>query len=553
MARNLDNLSGKSFDILVIGGGIHGAVAAWDAALRGLSVALIEKNDFGSVTSQNSLRIIHGGLRYLQDGNPMRVWKMAHERSIWMKIAPHLVHPLFCIMPTFPKISRSRIAMGIALAVNDVISIDRNRAMQLEKHIPPGQLISKEECLHLLKGYDRQDITGAAVWHDGQIYNSERLLFEFIQSAVSIGTVAHNYVEALKLLIIGNQVVGIQAMDVFTGEMFEIHSKVVLNCTGAWVSDLLGKEKKKISGGSAYEPSIAMNLVVNGVWPGLAAGLPARAPGKKKSQIFFIVPWRHQTIIGTWHLPWSGPPEEFQLSKEILKDFLEAVNNAHPLLDLQINDIHHVQLGFLPAYQTPINKSSVELVRDGKSIDHEKEDGIAGIISLIGVKYTTARLVSREAVDLAVKKAGLQSLPSKTHSTQLIGGKIENFTAFMEHAKKNSPVGFDPKLIEHLVYTYGANFHGVVQTIMEKAEYLETLSPDFNVTIGEVVHAVRHEMPLKLADVVQRRTELGTTSLPSEQVLRRCAEIMGDELGWDKIRQSREIDEVRKSYPLQTI
>ena len=553
MARNLDNLSGKSFDILVIGGGIHGAVAAWDAALRGLSVALIEKNDFGSVTSQNSLRIIHGGLRYLQDGNPMRVWKMARERSIWMKIAPHLVHPLFCIMPTFPKISRSRIAMGIALAVNDAISFDRNRTMQLEKHIPPGQIISKEDCLQLLKGYDRQDITGAAVWHDGQIYNSERLLFEFIQSAVSIGAVAHNYVEAHKLLIIGNRVVGVQATDVFSGEMFEIHSKVILNCTGAWVSDLLGKENQQISVGSAYEPSIAMNLVVNGVWPGLAAGLPARAPGKKKSQIFFIVPWRHQTIIGTWHLPWSGPPEEFQLSKEILEDFLEAVNNAHPFLDLQLNDIHHVQLGFLPAYQTPINKSSVKLVRDGRSIDHEKEDGISGIISLIGVKYTTARLVSREAVDLAVKKAGLQSLPSKTHSTQLNGGNIDSFTAFMEHAQKNAPVGFDPKLIEHLVHTYGANFPGIVQTIMEQAEYIETLSPDFKVTTGEVLHAVRHEMALKLADVVQRRTELGTTSLPSEQVLRRCAEIMGDELGWDKIRQSREIDEVRKLYPLQTI
>jgi glycerol-3-phosphate dehydrogenase len=183
MNRNLERLANQTFDVLVIGGGIHGAVATWDAALRGLSVALIERGDFGSATSQNSLKIIHGGLRYLQDGNLPRIRTMARERTTWMKIAPHLVHPLTCLTPTRQKLSRSRLALGVALTANDLLSFDRNHLSDPEKHLANGKLISQRELAHLLPGYDVSTSTGAAVWHDAQIYNTERLLLEFILSA----------------------------------------------------------------------------------------------------------------------------------------------------------------------------------------------------------------------------------------------------------------------------------------------------------------------------------------------------------------------------------
>src|SRR5262245_17839288 len=141
MKRDLERLANQIFDVLVIGGGIHGAIAAWDAALRGLSVALIERGDFGSATSQNSLKIIHGGLRYLQDGNLARIRTMARERATWMKIAPHLVHPLTCLTPTRQKLSRSRLALGVALSANDLLSFDRNHLHDLEKQIPGGKMI----------------------------------------------------------------------------------------------------------------------------------------------------------------------------------------------------------------------------------------------------------------------------------------------------------------------------------------------------------------------------------------------------------------------------
>ena len=200
MKRNLERLANQKFDVLVVGGGIHGAVAAWDAALRGLSIALIERGDFGSATSQNSLKIVHGGLRYLQDGNLSRIRTMARERTTWMRIAPHLVHPLACLTPTRHKLSRSRLVLGAGLVANDTLSFDRNRIADPEKYLPNGRLISQSELSNILPDYDVSNSTGAAVWHDAHIYNTERLLLELILSAVDVGAEVANYVEAIGFL-----------------------------------------------------------------------------------------------------------------------------------------------------------------------------------------------------------------------------------------------------------------------------------------------------------------------------------------------------------------
>ena len=184
MVRELNELSRNQFDVLVIGGGIYGAITAWDAALRGLFVALIERGDFGCATSQNSLKVIHGGLRYLKDGNLKRIRTMACERTVWMKIAPHLVHPLACLTPTYDKISRNQLTMKVALGLNDMLSYDRNQLPDVEKNLPAGQILTREECARHLPGLDTTVITGAALWHDAQMHSSERMLLSFVISAI---------------------------------------------------------------------------------------------------------------------------------------------------------------------------------------------------------------------------------------------------------------------------------------------------------------------------------------------------------------------------------
>jgi len=547
MKRDPAELSSREFDLLVIGGGIHGALAAWDATLRGLSVALIERGDFGSATSQNSLKIIHGGLRYLQDGNLSRIRTMARERTTWMKIAPHLVHPLTCLMPTRRKISRSRLALGGALVLNDLLSFDRNRFADPQKYLPAGKVISKQELSRLLPGYDLDRSTGAAVWHDAQIHNSERLLLEFILSAVEQGAEAANYVEATGFLKKESHIDGVRARDVLTGESFDIRAKIVVNCAGAWIEELL----EQADTSSEYSTSIAMNVIVDQVWSRLAAGLPSRPEEGGRSQILFFVPWRNKTMIGTWHLPWKHSPDQFNMTEAVVAKFIAEINTAHPALNLSMDMVHHVTWGFLPVNRKDAHAIPVKLTRDGVVVDHQRKDGISGLVSVLGVKYTTARAVAEQAIDMAVEKLSLKTAKCQTQTRPVHGGQIEDFKAYLKEATAKAPRHISEETIEHLVYTYGSDYIRFLKDMIEQPASLKRIDPHLTVTRAEVIHAVRHEMAITLLDVVQRRTELGSSGLPPAEVLQRCAELMACELGWDFERQQQEIASVVQAYPLK--
>jgi glycerol-3-phosphate dehydrogenase len=547
MKRDLAKLANQSFDVLVIGGGIHGAISAWDAALRGLSVALIERGDFGSATSQNSLKIIHGGLRYLQDGNLARVRTLARERATWMKIAPHLIHPLTCLTPTRQKLSRSRLALAAALTANDFLSFDRNHPADREKILPRGKLISQGELANLLPGYDVRTSTGAAVWHDAQIYNSERLLLSFILSAANTGAEVANYVEAIGFLQQGDRITGIQARDVYSGEVFEIQSKVVLNCAGVWIDNVL----EKISLRSEYATSVAMNIFVDQIWSGMAAGLPSHPVDGRRPQILFFVPWGGKTMIGTWHIPWNAAPETFILTEAILQTFINEINSAHPSRNVSLEDIQHVTWGFLPVSKEDANQTQVKLTREGVMIDHHKKDKIQGLISVLGVKYTTARAVAEKAVDLTVAKLGVKSKKCQTHRTPVNGGQIEDFKAFLNQTQKDTADILDSETIQHFVYNYGSKYRTLVQLIKNRPDLAERIDLKSPVTKAEIVNAIDHEMASTLADVIQRRTQLGVAGLPSITTLQMCAEIMGAEFGWSLERHLQEIDSVIQLYPFQ--
>jgi glycerol-3-phosphate dehydrogenase len=547
MKRNLGRLADHKFDILVIGGGIHGAITAWDAALRGVSVGLIERGDFGSGTSQNSLKIIHGGLRYLQDGNLTRIRTMARERTTWMKIAPHLIHPLACVMPTSQKISRSRLAMSFALRANDIFSFDRNQLADPEKDIPEGMIISKRELSRILPGYDVSTSTGAAVWYDAQIYNSERLLLEFILSAVQAGAEVANYVEAINFLRHEDRIDGVRAKDLQTGQIFDIQSKLVINCTGAWTDCLLEKATLR----SEYATSVAMNVIVDQVWSEVAVGLTSPPVNGKPPQVLFIVPWRNKSMIGTCHIPWGDAPHMFQLNDAIVQGFLNQINSAHPALKLSLKDVRQVTWGFLPVNPEDANKQQVKLTRDGMVIDHLKKDKISGLISILGVKYSTARVVAEQAMDLAVNQLGRKTQKCQTHTTPVKGGKIEDFRAFLRQARAEVTGVINERFIEHLVHTYGSEYRNLLQCVMKQPDLARRIDPPLPVTVAEVEHAVHHEMALTLADVIRRRTELGSTELPSLATLQKCSSIISREFQWSSEQQQQEIESVIQTYPFK--
>lgn len=549
MKRDPARFTDKQYDLLVVGGGIHGACIAWDAASRGLAVALIDKGDFGHATSANSLKTVHGGLRYLQDGNLKLVRTMIQERKALLHIAPHLVHPLTCVMPTYKQLMRSKAIMGIALTLNDLLGFDRNRLADPQKHLPRGRLLSKDECLEIMPGIADKSLTGGAVWHDAQMYNTERMTLSFILSAIGAGAEAANYVEAVEFLREGDTVTGVKAKDVLTDGLLEIQARVVANTAGPWAEQLL-----KLADGPAdercFQPSVAINLVTRQIVPDYAIGIPSRYEFKdgkaiplKKSRMLFISPWRNRSIVGTVHLPYEGEIDKYRVPEEKVRNFLDEINAAYPEAALKPEDVHLIHQGFLPADPAP-SASGVKLIRQGQVI----ENSLDGIITVVGVKYTTARKVAEQAVDLVFKKLDKAPPLCSTDVTPIYGGQIERFENFVAQELAKYSNKLRPEVLKHLIYNYGSAYTNIANLVAEEPDRGETLTPETMVTKAEVLHGIREEMAQRLTDVILRRTELGSAGWPGETCLRTCADIMATHLDWDQVKTNQEIDEVRAFY-----
>ena len=555
MKRDLKKLAAEKYDVVVIGAGIYGAAAAWDATLRGLKVALIDKGDFGSATSANSLKIIHGGLRYLQQLDLKRMRESIRERMILMYIAPNLVYPMPVLMPTYSYKLKSRPALAAALIANDVVGFDRNGLSDPHKYVPRGYTMSPKKLKQLIPGYDKYNLNGGALWYDCQCYNTERLLLSYVISAANKGTDVANYVKATGFLMDGQKVKGVKVKDTLTGDTFDIRSKMVVNDGGAWLDELLatfnGKTPTK-----KFNLSTAMNLVVNrDIMGEYAAGLsgPYKHTFEDGSvynafRMLFFAPWRGKTIIGTNHLPYNGGQDEYKVTENEIQNFLSDVNQAHPAANIKREEVTYFYGGFLPMTGTNPRTGEVQLVRHYKLYDHSGEDNIDGLITAMGVKYTTARDVAKKTMDLVFKKMDKTPPSDRTETTRLYGGEIEKFEEFLNKNIENKPFGLDEKVMKHLSYNYGSAFEDILAYGEDDEKWVEKIDGSEEVLKAEVLHGVQEEMALKLSDVVLRRTDLGTAVNPGAQVLQDAAQIMGQELGWNDSKIKQEIEDVEQIF-----
>jgi glycerol-3-phosphate dehydrogenase len=537
MDRNLVSLAENTYDIAIVGGGIYGACLAWEASLRGLSVALVEKADFGSATSANSLKIIHGGLRYLQNADFKRMRESIHERTTLMRIAPHLVHPLPIALPTYGHGVKGREALGVAMKINDLISSDRNRLQDTQKHIPNGRLISPQECREIIKDIPEAGLTGAAIFYDAQVYNSERLTLSFIRSAGELGVNVANYTEVVGFLQTGNRIEGIRVEDLLTGDRFEIRAKMVVNTCGAWINNVLDLVKSQPQTKTLFAK--AMNLVVKPLFADYAVGISDRAATPKQGNRFlFIAPWRGKSIIGTYYAPYDGNPEDFRITESDIENFLHQIDRTYPSANLTREDVSFVHGGLLPRTSIDPNTGEPHLAKHYQIQDYSK---VSGLISVVGVKYTTARDVAQKTIDRIFQLWG-QKAPSSTSSvTPIYGGEIDRFETFLQNAISNHPA-ISPNVMRRLVYNYGSAYPDVLQ-------YLDRCDLDDSAILkAEVMHAVEREMAQKLSDVVLRRTELGTAGYPGYETLKFCASTMGSALGWSQSKVGRELQEVNDVY-----
>lgn len=553
MKRDIGQMEGRLFDVVVIGGGIYGACLAWEAASRGMSVALIEKNDFASGTSANSLKIIHGGLRYLQHLDFKRLRESARERTILMNIAPHLVHPLPVVLPAYGYGIQGKEMLGTALALHHLISFDCKKSKGPQNPMPCGQLLSRSEILEKIPRLHQKGLRGGILFYDGQVYNSERLILAFLKSAVERGAIIANYLEVTGFLVGSSKVKGVRGRDRFTGNTVEIHSQVVVNTSGPWVDQVIRLLMPKAS-----RPLIplakAVNIITKSITATCAFGLPTsnnyRDDGvvlKRKSRMLFVAPWRNHSLIGTVYRPFEGNPNECPVSRAEVEEFLDCVNRACPSLSLSPTDVKLVHVGLLPCKERASVPEEIQLKTKYEILDHKTHGG-EGLFSVIGVKYTTARLIAKEVVDKIAACYFPKASPSCSHKVPLWGGNIEQMGSFFDQSQNVMPTGISLAMFQAFLRNYGTAFREVLETYLPPRDGSFSFYSEVDLIKAQVRYAVREEMAQKLTDVVFRRTELGTVGHPGEKILEICAQEMAKQLRWPSQKVQEELQETCKQF-----
>ncbi len=551
MQRDLKKMSATDYDLVIVGGGVTGATTAWDASLRGLKVALLEKDDFAHATTSGSSKLFHGGLRYLVNGELRLVRESLRERRIWGNVAPHMVHPLPFVLPTYGRGMKSGLILAIGLLFYDLLSYDRNFVSDDDKKIPGYRSISRAEALKLMPSLKAEGLTGAKVYYDCQMFAPERLCIECIEGADEYGADVANYAEVTDFIKDGARMTGVAVKDRLTGEMHVIKGKVTINAAGPWAADLM-----KIGEGGKASRGLIRSKGIHIITRELS-GKNALAIQSDIGGHFFVIPWRGHTIIGTTDAVFKDEPDRVGVTEDDIRDFLSVINHGLPGLHLKREDVLHFYVGIRPLIDNEPDatgpKDSYKASREAEVCDHKRLSGIDGFISALGGKWTTSRHLAELIVDMATQKLG-RKIKCETHCTPVYGGEIGRLKSFIARAKfQHNHLAED--VVENLVNFYGSRIDEVLATADEnqgeRADLLRRLMPESPVLGVQIVHAIRHEMAQHMDDIVFRRTGLGTLGHPGVDMLNRIAELMARELGWDDTRMATELAATNRLFETQ--
>jgi glycerol-3-phosphate dehydrogenase len=547
MQRNPAELADGEFDLAIIGGGAFGAAAAWDASLRGLRTALIERKDFGGGASAECFKMVHGGIRYLQHLDIGRLRSSCRERSALLRIAPHLVSPLPIVIPTYGRGRKGKLFLGTGMRLYDLLTFDRNAGVaDGARRIPATRFLGREQVRELFPDLDDAGLTGGAVFDDGQMYSPPRLVLAFLKSAAGAGATACNYVEATGFLWDGNRVRGVRARDRLDGSVIDIRARLVLNAAGPGAEYLLGDARFGAWRRGAFSRD-ACFVVRRKPRSPFALAIQGRSRDRnslvgRETRHMFIVPWRDFTLVGVWHRLFADHPDATAVEDGELEGWIREINDCYPAMSLSEGDVVYRNCGLVPFGDGSVGTSELSFGKESRFIDHRRMHGIEGLVTLIGIRYTTARGDAGRALDLLLEQMPAAPRPPGTERHPLAGGDIEDFGALRTAARRAQPEGVDEATLERLLHNHGTAYEAVLS--QARAGSTDTRGIDgAPASMAEVTHAVREEMAIKLEDVVLRRTDLGSGSHPGAGVLGKVAARMGELLGWSGERASREVED----------
>ena len=533
----------KKYDLIIVGGGIFGATLAWEATSRGLKTILLEQNDFASGTSGNSLKMIHGGIRYLQDFNFSRMRESIRERRAMLRIAPHLVAPIECLMPTYHELTKSKLALWLGITLYDLCAFDRNYGLDKQRYIHKGRVFSRDELVNRLPILVDSRVTGGACWYDAQAYNTERLVLSFIKSAQEKGASILNYVEAQKYHGNSQKIEGVDVHDKLTGESIYIQGKAVIECKGPW--NTISTKKTGEHAGFAK----AVNIIVKKPIADFAIGVKSsiKENNKETSRLLFIAPWREGSIVGTWYFAEKNYADELKISKKQLNQFLTEINSVFTNVELTAEDIGFVHLGLLPAKD--LNGPGEPVLMKNDVLVHAADNGgMQGLFHVQGVKYTTARHVSMCALNKVAKWMKKDLSASNTDKEPLYGGDINNLEEYIEKCIKTYASFCSEKIISRIISNYGTNITNIMK-IVEDDSTLAGLIPGTTDSIkAELIFVLENEMAFTLSDVILRRTDIGSFRQPKDETVEYIAEVMSNYMGWDTPQKANNIQELLQRY-----
>jgi glycerol-3-phosphate dehydrogenase len=515
--------SGDELELLVIGGGVVGAGTALDAVTRGLSTGLIEQRDFASGTSSRSSKLIHGGLRYLEMLDFALVKEALHERGLLLtRLAPHLVRPVPFLYPlTHHGWERAYVGSGIALY--DAMAMAASGGAGLPHH----RHLTRRQALRLMPSLRSDALTGAVQYYDAQV-DDARHTMELARTAAHYGAHVANRVAAVGFLRQGERVTGIRAVDKLTDEEFEVNARQIVNATGVWTDDTQAMVGER--GQFHVRASKGIHLVVPRDRIHSSTGLILRT----ERSVLFVIPWGRHWIIGTTDTDWALDKAHPAATRADIDYVLDHVNRVLQT-PLTHEDVEGVYAGLRPLLAGE-SESTSKLSRE-----HVVAHSAPGLVVVAGGKYTTYRVMAKDAVDEAVQAIS-RRVPESTTDTVPLVGAVGYPAVWNQRHTLAKDAGLHVARVEHLLRRYGVLAQEVLDLVAERPELGEPLEGAEDHLRAEVVYAASHEGALHLTDVLTRRTRIsieawdrGVSAAPH------AAALVAPVLGWDEARTAEEI------------
>lgn len=527
-AESLARMAEGELDVLVVGGGVVGAGTALDAVTRGLSTGIVESRDWASGTSSRSSKLIHGGLRYLEMLDFTLVREALKERGLLLeRLAPHLVKPVPFLYPLKHK-GWERLYAGAGVAMYDVMSVSSGHGRGLPTH----RHLTRRHALRVSPALKRDALVGALQYYDAQV-DDARYVATLVRTAAEYGAHAANRARVVGFLREGERVVGARIQDLEQGGEFEVRARQVVNATGVWTDDTQGLIAER--GQFHVRASKGIHLVVPKDRINSTTGLILRT----EKSVLFVIPWGRHWIVGTTDTDWDLDKAHPAASSADIDYLLDHVNSVLSL-PLTRDDVQGVYAGLRPLLAGESDATS-KLSRE-----HTVAHPVPGLVVIAGGKYTTYRVMAKDAVDEAVHALDHRVAECVTEEVRLAGA--EGYHALWNgRARIAERYGLHVARVEHLLNRYGAMADEVLELIAADSKLGEPLPAADDYLKAEVVYACTHEGARHLDDVLTRRTRISIETFDRGALsARECAELMAPVLGWDMDQIDREVTHYEK-------